>query len=160
MLDADIKYPLGIYEDQAFSIMAYAATDRIWSIPGAFYIYRQLENSVVHAKNYNKITKVVESLIVNLRMVQEMPDKACESLDEEFMAQVYLRFFRIFFDSLPCYYNGSEIPEKVYSAVEAVVKKYFPRDVFLVSVLLHYACSMFQENEKKISQIKSSNEKM
>lgn len=153
LLEKELRYFSGIYDGLAFAGLTYVATDRIWCIPGPVYLCRPTESFMAHVKKEDRISDLIKSLVVSLRMAQDMPGKSLESLDEKLIMHVYMKIFRTFFNELHTYYDGNlSIPMSLYTAVDKVVRHYFPTDAFLVGMLFHYASSTFQQSRENLQR--------
>ena len=139
LVEKKLEFPAMIHEDNVFILACYAATDRYYCSPGAFYLYRQRKNSTTGEVSYKKLEREIKALKVGFEYLDKMlyPYVDSETIRR---AKLYL-FNELWHNILPYYENGEQIPLKTIESVEHTMDEYFGKDSFLVSMLMHKAGS-------------------
>lgn len=69
-----------IHEDNPFAVAFLAATDRIWSVPFPYYIYRQRKNSITHERGTGHTEQLVQALSIGKKdMKASLGKYLCET---------------------------------------------------------------------------------
>ena len=141
LLDKQIFFPDMIHEDDAFAIAVYAATDRIYSYPGAFYLYRQRNKSIMREHSYAKLEMEIKALVIGLRYVgRQLPPH----VESQVVSNAQRWLIRNIWNNILPYYGSSQlIPKGTVEAVSRVFGKFYGEDAILLEFLMHYASSCF-----------------
>ena len=62
LLEKNLFFSPIIHEDNPFAVGFLAATDRIWSVPFPYYVYRQRKNSITRERGTGHVEKLVRAL--------------------------------------------------------------------------------------------------
>lgn len=141
LLENKLKFPAMIHEDNVFAMACYVVTDKFYSSPGAFYLYRQRKNSTIGEFSYAKLEREINAMVVGLRYLDKMLSAYVDS--ETVRIGKISFFYELFHNIIPYYTDGKKIPVKTLETVEVTLKDYFGRDYFLVSMLMHHAASAY-----------------
>lgn len=140
LLENNMEFPAMIHEDNVFAMVCYAATDRFFCSPGAFYLYRQRKNSTIGEVSYGRLESEIKAMILGLKYLDKVLPLYVDS-ETVRMGKLFL-FNELWHNILPYYANGKQIPKKTIETVERVLKDCFGDDSFLVGMLMHRAGAM------------------
>ena len=134
-----IAFPDMIHEDDAFALAVYAATDRIYSMPGAFYLYRQRSTSIMGDHSYGRLEMEIRSLANGLRYVEK---QLRPYVDRQTIRDGQTALFSNLWPNILLFYeNNQAVPAGTAKTVARIACELFGEDAFLVEFLMHYAGS-------------------
>lgn len=141
-----LEFPAIIHEDNAFALACYASTDRIYSISGAFYLYRQRNSSIVGGIGYDRLEREVKAIVLGMKYVGKMLSYHVSPANVR-MGKIHF-FNDLWGNVLPYYADGINIPAKTIETVEKTMKDVLGEDYLLASMLMHHACAYFSRLRK------------
>ncbi len=157
LLENDLFFPSVRYEDIFFGFACYCATDRIWTMPGAFYIYRQRESSFMHDWDSKRLTQSVEALFLGDRYMREMAERFIGPGQEKLVKKVRHSLLGVVWKIILRFYKGTgEVKSDNIKAVDAALEPLFGRDAYLIGTILHFAGENSKQLEKCQEQEKTA----
>lgn len=151
LLEKKLSFPSMRYEDNVFAFACHCMTDRIWVMPGAFYLYRQHEESFVHDVSSERLTEAVEAIFIGDRYVREISDRALEPVSDRLLNSARMSLFQNIWSKILKFYDGKgKVSPKIIHAVGKAMDNVFKDDSYLISTLLHFAA----ENSKQVEKYK------